>query len=72
MGGMDMPDSWGVVTLILEAASVIAMFAQLNWGRTSFSLQWAVPLVWAVVVLSVGCWPSRLSTSPLSAPSTPC
>jgi hypothetical protein len=54
-GGMDMPDSWGIITLILGAASAIALFAQLNWGRTSFSLRWAVPLVWVVVVAGVGC-----------------
>lgn len=55
LSGMDIPDSWGVVTLILGAASAIALFAQVNWGRTSFSLRWAVPIVWAVVVASVGC-----------------
>jgi multisubunit Na+/H+ antiporter MnhG subunit len=55
LGGMDVPDSWGVITLILGAASAIALFAQLNWGRTSFSLQWAVPLVWVIVVASVCC-----------------
>lgn len=55
VGGMDVPDKWGVVTLILGAVSALSLFAQLNWGRTSYSLRWAVPLVWAVVVLSVGC-----------------
>jgi hypothetical protein len=55
LGGMDVPGKWGIVTLVLGAASAIALFAQLNWGRTSFRLRWAVPLVWAVVVLSVGC-----------------
>jgi hypothetical protein len=55
LGGMDVPDSWGVITLSLGAASAIALFAQLNWGRTSFSLRWAVPLVWAVVIASVCC-----------------
>jgi hypothetical protein len=55
LGGMDVPDKWGVVTLILGALSSLLLFAQLNWGRTSYSLRWAVPLVWGVVVLSVGC-----------------
>jgi len=46
---------WTLLTLILGAASAVALFTQLNWGRTTFSLRWAVPLTWAVVVAGVGC-----------------
>jgi hypothetical protein len=55
LGGMDVPDSWGLVTLILGGVCGVALFTQLNWGRTSFSLRWAVPIAWAVLVAGVGC-----------------
>ncbi len=48
-------NSWAVLTLILGAMSGIALFTQLNWGRTTFSLRWAVPLTWVVIVAGVGC-----------------
>ena len=54
-GGMDFNGNWGVVTLVLGAVSAVALFAQINWGRTSFSLRWAVPIAWAVLVAGVGC-----------------
>src|SRR5690242_5844008 len=34
IGGIDVPDKWGVVPLILGAVSALLLFAQLNWGRT--------------------------------------
>jgi hypothetical protein len=55
MGGMDFPGNWGLVTLILGAVSAVTLFVQVNWGRTSFSLRWAVPITWAVLVGGVGC-----------------
>jgi hypothetical protein len=55
VGGMDIRDNWGLVTLILGAVCAIALFTQLNWGRTNFSLRWAVPIAWAVLVAGVGC-----------------
>jgi len=48
-------NGWTLVTLILGALSGIALFTQLNWGRTTFSLRWAVPMAWAVLVAGVGC-----------------
>ncbi len=48
-------NSWTLLTLILGAVSAVALFTQLNLGRTTFSLRWAVPLTWAVVVAGVGC-----------------
>jgi hypothetical protein len=55
VGGMDFPGSWGVVTLVLGAVSAAALFVQVNWGRTSFSLRWAVPVAWGVLVAGIGC-----------------
>jgi hypothetical protein len=55
MGGMDFPGSWGVVTLVLGALSAVALFVEVNWGRTSFSLRWAVPIAWGVLVAGIGC-----------------
>ena len=46
---------WTLVGLLLGAVSGIALCAQLNWGRTTFSLRWAVPIAWAAVVAGVGC-----------------
>lgn len=54
IGGVER-DRWGVVTLVIGAAAAVALFVQSNWGRTNFSLRWAVPLVWAVLVAGVGC-----------------
>jgi hypothetical protein len=53
-GGMDFRGNWGLVTLILGVVSAIALFALVNWGRTTVSLRWAVPLAWAVLVGGVG------------------
>ena len=55
VNGMDFRGSWGVVTLVLGAVSAVALFVQVNWGRTSFSLRWAVPVAWAVLVAGIGC-----------------
>jgi hypothetical protein len=55
IGGMDIRDNWGVITVILGTVCATALFTQLNWGRTTFSLRWAVPISWTVVVASVGC-----------------
>ncbi|MEB4208740.1 hypothetical protein [Mycobacterium sp. 94-17] len=55
LGGMDFRGDWGLVTLILGAIAAVALFVQINWGRTSFSLRWAVPIAWAVLVAGVGC-----------------
>lgn len=52
MGGLDI-EPWDLITLILGGASAVALFVQLSWGRTSFSLRWAVPLCWAVLVAAV-------------------
>ena len=51
-GGPDI-EPWGLITLILGGASAVALFIQLNRGRTSFSLRWAVPLCWAVLIAAV-------------------
>jgi hypothetical protein len=48
-------EPWGTVALALGAASAIALFVQLNIGRTLSSLRWSVPLCWAVLVAGVGC-----------------
>lgn len=53
--GMDFRGNWGLVTLILGAVSAAALFIQVNWGRTSFNLRWAVPLAWAVLIAAIGC-----------------
>lgn len=53
-GGLEF-HPWGPVTLALGAASAIALFVQLNLGRTNFNLRWSVPLCWAVLVAAVGC-----------------
>jgi hypothetical protein len=46
---------WGTMTLVLGAACAIALFVQLNLGRTNFNLRWSVPVCWAVLVAAVGC-----------------
>jgi hypothetical protein len=51
-GGLDI-QPWGLITLILGGVSAVALFIQLNWGRTAFSLRWAVPLCWAVLVAAI-------------------
>lgn len=55
VSGMDFRSNWGVVALVIGAASAVALFAQVNWGRTTKSLRWAVPLAWAVLVAGVAC-----------------
>lgn len=45
----------GTATLILGAVSAIALFVQLNLGRTNFDLRWSVPLCWSVLVAAVAC-----------------
>lgn len=55
VAGMDFRGHWGLITLILGSASAIALFAQVNWGRTGSSLRWAVPIAWAVLVAGIGC-----------------
>ncbi|WP_158085944.1 hypothetical protein [Mycobacterium arosiense] len=52
---MDFHGNWGLITLITGAVAAVALFAQINWGRTNFSLRWAVPIAWAVLVAGVGC-----------------
>lgn len=53
--GMDFRGNWGLVTLVIGAGSAVALFTQVNWGRTTASLRWAVPLAWLVLVAGVAC-----------------
>ncbi|MCV7108564.1 hypothetical protein [Mycolicibacterium chitae] len=53
-GGLEFKP-WGTATLILGAVSAIALFVQLNLGRTNFDLRWSVPLCWSVLVAAVAC-----------------
>jgi hypothetical protein len=48
-------NGWALLSLILGALSGVALFVQLNWGRTIFSLRRAVPMAWAVLPAGVGC-----------------
>ena len=48
-------NGWALLSLILGALSGVALFVQLNWGRTIFSLRRAVPMAWAVLAAGVGC-----------------
>lgn len=54
LGGLEVKP-WGMATLVLGAASVIALFVLVNLSRTNFNLRWAVPVCWAVLLAAVGC-----------------
>ncbi len=54
-GGLELFKPWSVVALVLGAASGVALFGQVNWGRTSVSLRWSVSLCWLVVVAGIAC-----------------
>lgn len=55
VAGMDFRGNWGLVALIIGAVAAVALFAQVNWGRTTINLRWAVPIAWAVLVAGVAC-----------------
>jgi hypothetical protein len=54
VGGLDV-QSWGLATLILGAASGVALFTLLFWGSTPFNPRRAVPLAWGVALAGVVC-----------------
>jgi hypothetical protein len=54
VGGLEFKP-WGTVVLALGAAAAVALFVQLNLGRTSFDLRWSIPLCWGVLVAAVAC-----------------